>query len=47
MTSFSCNVALVRKGSTKIGVIVCKTREIPIFGKGQNRNFSYKIVNFS
>ena len=22
----------------------CKTREIPIFGKGQNRNFGYKIV---
>ena len=22
----------------------CKTREIPIYGKGQNRNFDYKIV---
>ena len=22
----------------------CKTREIPIFVKGQNRNFDYKIV---
>ena len=22
----------------------CKTREIPISGKGQNRNFDYKIV---
>ena len=22
----------------------CKTREIPIFGKGQNRKFNYKIV---
>ena len=22
----------------------CKTRGIPIFGKGQNRNFDYKIV---
>ena len=22
----------------------CKTREIPIFGKWQNRNFDYKIV---
>ena len=22
----------------------CKTREIPIFGKGQNHNFDYKIV---
>ena len=22
----------------------CKTREIPIFGKGQNHNFGYEIV---
>ena len=22
----------------------CKTREIPISGKGQNRNFGYEIV---
>ena len=22
----------------------CKTREIPISGKGQNRNFGYKII---
>ena len=22
----------------------CKTREIPISGKGQNRNFGYKLV---
>ena len=22
----------------------CKTREIPIYGKGQNRNFGYEIV---
>ena len=24
--------------------LVCKTREIPISEKGQNRNFGYKIV---
>ena len=23
----------------------CKTREILIYGKGQNRNFGYEIVN--
>ena len=24
----------------------CKTREIPILGKRENRNFDYNIVNF-
>ena len=30
--------------SFKFLVRECKTREIPISGKGQNRNFDYKIV---
>ena len=24
--------------------VMCKTQEIPIYGKWQNRNFDYKIV---
>ena len=41
-----CKVGLHCKGYTWVPDLwsLCKTQEIPISGKGQNRNFDYKIV---